>query len=441
MEGDDSQRGGASTSRRVVSGPGRGRRSPWLAVAAVAVVVGVAVVLTRADADPAPSNRRDERAGDPPPTGAEPEVVESADVSAAYAEAAVRFGQAHTFGYRGTVRSAGPSLLRPGPWIAGEVTVDGTVHLPRSITTEVAVDPSGAAAETVTSGPATWARRAPAQGGLAGVPWVAVGGEVPAEAERLPPGVPPSRLGIALVADAIQAATDRREAPRDEAGRRVIQATVPEHPGRTSARLEGLDDLIGRSEVALTLDDAGDIARVVLTSPSDRPPLEIAVDVVRMGDPTLVTPGDLSEPIRASVPPDVLADVGLGSLDVPGLPTTWALTSASVHRPDGGVSPLPAGCGGPLLVLDYHDLRAVAGGWLFLSVGRATCDPEGGIPTEPGDEPEVAVEAGRFTGSASRTPGEPYQGEVTDGTTAVSFTTDLSPEAAAAALASLVPGQ
>jgi hypothetical protein len=52
----------------------------------------------------------------------------------------------------------------------------------------------------------------------------------------------------------------------------------------------------------------------------------------------------------------------------------------------------------------------------------------------------MAVDAGRFTGSASQTPGQQYQGEVTDGTTAISFTTDLSPEDVATALASLMPG-
>jgi hypothetical protein len=163
--------------------------------------------------------------------------------------------------------------------------------------------------------------------------------------------------------------------------------------------------------------------------------------MLRLGDPALVTAGDLAEPIRASVPPDVLTDVGLGSLDVPGLPTTWALTSASLYRPDGRLSPLPTGCGGQVLALEYHDLRAVADGFLFLSVWRHTCDPDEGRREGTGEVAEVAVEAGRFTGSALRSPGQPYQGDVTDGTTAVSFSTDLSPEDAAAALASLVPGQ
>ena len=140
------------------------------------------------------------------------------------------------------------------------------------------------------------------------------------------------------------------------------------------------------------------------------------------------------------MPPDVPAEVGLGSLDLPGLPTTWALTSAWVYGPDDGLSPLPPGCGGRVLALEYHDLRAVAGGWLFLSVWRDTCDAAAGIGAGTGEGAEEAVAAGRFTGAASLTPGQPYQGGVTDGTTAVSFTTDLSPEALAAALASLVPG-
>jgi hypothetical protein len=436
VEGDDSQRGAASTSRRVVSGAGGGGRSPWLAVVAVAVLVAVGVVLTRGDNDPAPSSPRDDRSGEPPPTGAEMEVVETEDASAAYADAAVRFGRAHTFGYRGIVRSAGPSLLRPGPWIAAEVTVDGAVHLPLSITTDVAVDPTGAAAETVTSGAATWARRAPSPDGLAGAPWEPVGGDVSADVRNLP-GVPPSRLGIALVVDAVGAATDRQEAPRDAAGRRVIRATVPDQMSSRSSGPEDLDDLIGGAELAVTLDDRGDVARVELTAAPGHPPLEIALDMLRLGDPALVTAGDLAEPIRASVPPDVLTDVGLGSLDVPGLPTTWALTSASVYPPDGSLGPAPPGCGGPVLALEYHDLRAMANGWLFLSVWRDTCGPDAQDPAGTGATTEAAVDAGRFTGSASQT-GQQYQGEVTDGTTAISFTTDLSPEDAATAIASLM---
>ena len=397
-------------------------------VIAVAVLVGAVVVLSRGDNDTDASNRRDDRAGD-----------SAADAPAAYAGAAARFGGALTFGYRGTVRSsAGSSPLRPGPWIAEEVTVDGTVHLPLAITTEVAVDSSEAAAETVTSGSATWTRRAPAPEGLAGAPWERVGGGVPTGAGSDLPGVVSSRLGIALVADAVQAAGDRTEAPRDDAGRRVVRATVPDRPSLSNARLEGLDDLIGGAELAVTLDD-GDIARVELTAAPGRPALDLALDIVRLGDPALVTAGDLAEPIRSSVPPEVLAEVGLGSLDVPGLPTTWALTSASVYPPDGSLGPAPPGCGGPVLALEYHDLRAMANGWLFLSVWRDTCGPDAQDPAGTGATTEAAVDAGRFTGSASQT-GQQYQGEVTDGTTAISFTTDLSPEDAATSLASLMPG-
>jgi hypothetical protein len=439
VDRDESRFGGASTTRRVASRPGGDRRSPWLAVLAVAALVGVVVVLTRGDGDEASSNRTDDPAEEDPTNSAEMEVVENEDVSAAYAEAAVRFGRAHTFGYRGTVRSAGPSLLRPGPWIGGEVAVEGAVHLPLSITTEVAVDPTGAAVQTVTSGSTTWARRAPAAGGLVAAPWESLGGQAATEAERYaPPGVPPARLGIALVADVVQAATDRREGAKDDAGRRVIRATVPAQASGNSDDLEDLDDLIEGAELAVSIDDAGDIARVELTSASGPSALDIALDIGRLGDTALVTAGDLAGPVQASVPADVMAEVGLGSLDVPGLPTTWALTRASVVQPDSGVNAVPPGCGGPVVGLEYHDLRAVADGSLFLSVGRATCDP-GEAQFGTGDQATVAVAAGRFTGSAAQTPEQPYQGYVTDGTTGVAFTTDLSPELTAAALASLVP--
>jgi hypothetical protein len=432
---DGSSLGGAATTRRVVRGRGDGRPSPVAVALLAGLLVAAGIVLTRGDGDPADPGEPDDRSS-APPTGVELEVTKAADVSATYAEAALRFNRSHTFAYRGTVRSAAPNAIRPGAPTAESASVDGAVHLPLSITTEVAVEAGGTAVETVTSGPMVLARRASSVDGLAGAPWETVGPE-PDPAGALPARAPPFRLGVALVADVLEAAGDRRNAPRDEAGRRVIRATVPERISRPRAGDESLVDLLSGAEVAITLDDAGDVVRVRLSSAPGVPLLDLDLDIVRLGDPDLVTAAHLADPIRAAVPADVLAAVGLASLELPGLPSTWALTQSAVYGPHVELRPVPPGCGGPVLSIEYHDLAAVAEGQLWISVWRDTCDPEERVGVGNGGFPEEAFTAGRFSGRVSLPAGQPIRGSLTDGTTVVSFSTDLPPEDAAAALASL----
>jgi hypothetical protein len=207
----------SSSSERITSGGARGRS--FLAVAVVvAAVLAAGSVLT--------PNGGDSDDGDEP-TGAEMAVTDATDVSAAYAEAALGLRRARTFAFRGTVRSEESSLIRPGPRAADEVTVEGAVHLPLSITTELALAPDGEAVETVTSGPAAWARRAADEAGLTEAPWTVVREDVVRVMRPGPREPAPSRLGLALVVDAVTAAGDSREVPEDEEGRRVFRATVP----------------------------------------------------------------------------------------------------------------------------------------------------------------------------------------------------------------------
>jgi hypothetical protein len=439
VEGEDGGDGdlgrrASSSSERILSG---GRRPSLRIIAAlVAVFLAVGVVLARdgGDADEPTAEGRDGEE----PTGAEMEVTDAADVSAAYAVAIRRLGRSGTFAFQGTVRSEGANPLRPGPHVAGEVTVEGAVHVPLSITTEVAVGPDGAVVETVTSGPAAWARRASDRAGLADAPWTVVREDV-VPVFRTPAEPPLPRLGVALVVDAVQAAGDRREAPDDEEGRQVFRATVPADRMVQGEQPQDIADVAGGAELVVVLDDAGDIARVELANPPGRPTLEIALDIRRRGDSDLIHPADLAEPIRATLPPEVLGEVGLGSLAVPGLPTTWALTGATVYRPDGSLGPVPAGCEGPVLSLMYNDLTTVAEGELGLTVRRHGCGRAPGAAVGTGARGELDVTAGRFSGSADPSSGGLEYGEVTDGTTALAFTTDLPLDAASAAIASLLP--
>jgi hypothetical protein len=433
--GDDGDLGGRASSERVVSG---GRRASLRLVGAL--VTAFAVVGAVLTWDGGDTGEPADAGGDgDEPTGSEMEVTEAADVSAAYAVAARRLGQAGTFAFSGTVRSDEVSLVRPGPRVAGDVTVEGAVHLPLSITTEVAVGPDGAAAETVTSGPAAWARRASDRAGLVAAPWTVVREEVVPVLRRGPVEPPPTRLGAALVFDAVQAAGDRREAPPDEEGRQVFRATVPVNRTPSAAEPHDIADVAGGAEVVVALDGAGDIAHIELTNPPGRPRLEVTLDLRRLGHADVIQPADLAEPIGAAISPEVLAEVGLGSLAVPGLPSTWALTGATVDRSDSSYGAVPPGCDGPVLSLTYNDLTTVAEGELSLRVRRHGCGQEPGAAIGTGARDEVEVTAGRFAGMADPSSGRPRYGEVTDGTTVVRFVTDLSDEATAAAIASLVP--
>jgi hypothetical protein len=407
--GRSSQRG--VSLRRVVREPGRRARAITF-VALAGLVAGGLLVGRDGGRD-----GRDGGSGERPP-------ADTARV--AYDEAVLRLGRARSFAYRGSVHAAGFSPMRPGTWLAADVTVEGAVLLPRSITREVAVDASGRAAETVTSGPTAWSRTAPGAGELAGAPWDTV---------RWPDQIPlppydttgPNRLGIALVADVVRSAGSRRADPPDATGRRTLHATAP-----TDVRDERYGDLLAGAEVSLALDEAGDIAHVVVTSgPADDPQLVVELAIERLGEPQLITPADVGDPARRSVPLDVFDAAGVEALELGQVPDGWALTDA--RAPGGGTVRMKEGC--PRLGLDYRDLGAVSGGWLSLGVTSDRClaqdDHRGVALGEP-------FRTGSFSGWAEEGSTQ-TRGLVSDGVTTVSFSTDLSTADAAVMLASLAP--
>jgi hypothetical protein len=317
--------------------------------------------------------------------------------------------------------------MRPGTWLARDVTVEGAVLLPASITREVAVDASGRAVETVTSGRTAWSRTASSAGGLAYAPWEVV--VSPGTARFRPLGAShaagPNRLGIALLADAVRSAGNRRSEPADATGRRTLHAAVP----MNTLHLRYGDPLAG-AEVSLVLDEAGDLDHIVVTSaPVDHPELVVELAVARLGEPGLITPAEIGEPARGTVPVDVLDAAGVQALELGQVPAGWALTDARATR--DGTMGLPKDC--PWLSLDYRDLGAVSDGWLSLGVTSDRCRAKMGRRGIAWGEP---FRAGSFSGRAEES-WSSTTGTVSDGVTMVSFNADLSADDAAVVLSSL----
>jgi hypothetical protein len=237
---------------------------------------------------------------------------------------------------------------------------------------------------------------------------------------------------MALVVDVLRTAGDRRPDPSDASGRRAVRATVPDD--------ERYGELLRGADVSLVLDGAGDITHLTLRSaPGNDPGLAVDLEIERRGQAGLVTPGDIGDPARRTVPVDALGAAGIHPLELDRLPPGWALTDAREARMDpvlmcqfGGCSRPRESC--PALSLDYRDLTAVWSGRLSLSVMSQSClARQGGRP--PWSEP---FQAGPYSGRAETTSGS-TMGTLSDGVTAVGFSTDLSIADAAVVLASLGP--
>lgn len=382
--------------------------------------------------------------GDDPRNG--PGDRQPADPAEAYALALRRLGQARTFAYSGSVRASEPGLLRPGTWIAPDVHVEGAVLLPHAITREVARVPSGETVWTVTSGPMAWSRTHLTGPGSS---WEVVRSPEPQRIDSRAFVVesPPNRLGMARVLIIVRSAEERRSGPQDWRGRRTLRATVP--PGEKEGALRA------GAEVSLALDEDGDIAHVLVTAlPVDDPPLVLDLNIERLGEPGLITPDDVEEPVRHTVALDDFGAAGFEPLEPARLPPSWALTEARVTRigwgscRDVGCSRQPRGwC--PALGLEYWDLGAAHDGWLSLSVASEEClgQEDDGIERrerlriERGDP----LRAGDFSGHVQE--GVPSRGilsgvisgTVSDGVTRFDFDTDLSVDTAADVLRSLRP--
>jgi hypothetical protein len=404
---------GLRSSSRVVHDPGR-----WPRLAAIIAVFGLAAgaggLLLFGTGEP---HRAEQRTG---------------DARDQYLDAVQRLGYARSFAYRGTVHAAGSSPLRPGASIATDVTVEGGVRLPQSITRDVAVDDQGGVAETVTSGPRVWTRTAPSIEQLPDAAWE-VGGP-----SHLRDVGSPDRLGAALLADVLRAAGARHRDGTDASGRPVLRATVP-----PDDRDERYGDTLDGADVRVTLDKAGDVAHLVLTSAEPKPRLVLRLDIVQVGDSGVIAPSDVGTPARSTVAIDELVAAGVEPLELGRLPPGWALTNASVSVGRRVMPWAPrqswtlkeaAPC--TFLELEYGDLRAVAGGSLHLSTASQACMALADhVGTGTGGRPlRIDAFEGVVAESWDRT-----VGDLSDGTTHIGFSSDLPADEVATLLASLQP--
>lgn len=406
--------GGVGGSARLVREPSRWWR-PAVVALVVALLAGGALTWDRIGSD----------AGD----GAD-DLSAREEATRDYARAVTQLGHAGGFAYRGEVRSSGPGVLRPGRPGATDATVQGAVLLPLSLSRDVAVDSSGRAVETATAGLSVWARAADSLTGLDEVAWERVG-DVPSW-RVVAAGAAPPRLGTAALMTVLTSAADRRPAPPDATGRRVIRATVPDQ-GPSERLLPG-------AEVTLTLNEDGSPARIGLRSaPDDRPSVVMTLDIVRLGD-GLLSATDVSAVPRAALPLEDVAAAGVAPVELGELPADWAMTDATLWLLDGA-GPRPRTC--PGVVIEYRNLRTGPNGYLSLNVMSEACRRATGsattMGTAAGDEPPVEVRAGGFSGTVDDIGGDNSYGSVTDGETTVVVSSDQPAERVADLLATLAP--
>jgi hypothetical protein len=245
-----------------------------------AVAVGVAVVIALASGLGvlAAGDDDDRTEGDVAvgvTTSTEPTTTTAvADLSPpeAFVQAADRLVAGGSFGYAGTTSAIDVSHVRPGLWLAVDLTVEGEVATATESVHEIAVDGRGRAAETVSEGPAVWGRLATSRDELPGATYLPISEES---------GRQPAGKGVALLPAWLDATVDRRDAGTDGRGNRVLRAILP-----ASVLGEIVDGRpAGDADVVLTLDAAGDPVRVEVTSVPSGPPLRLALDIVRIGEP------------------------------------------------------------------------------------------------------------------------------------------------------------
>src|ERR687891_386459 len=192
-------------------------------------------------------------------------------IVAAFALAADRLVSAGSFAYAGTTSAIDVSHVRPGLWLAVDLTVEGEVSTTGSRLHEVAVDATGQAVETVTDGPTVWGRQAATPAALGDALYLPITEDSGEDA---------AAKGIALLPTWLRSTVDRHDAGTDALGRRLLRATLPADvlgevvDGRPAAD----------ADVALTLDAAGDPVHVEVVSVPTGPPLRLALDLSRIGE-------------------------------------------------------------------------------------------------------------------------------------------------------------
>jgi hypothetical protein len=251
----------------------RGGRARAVAVG-VAVVVALAAGLGVISAG-AGDDRPDADVEASVTTSADPTTTTAiSDLSPqeAFGQAADRLVAGGSFGYVGTTSAIDVSHVRPGLWLAVDLTVEGEVATAGESVHEIAVDGRGRAAETVSEGPVVWGRLAASRDELPEATYLPIGDES---------GRQPDGKGVALLPAWLDATVDRRDAGTDGRGNRVLRAILPASVlGETVDGRPAADAV-----VVLTLNAAGDPVRVEVTSVPSAPPLRLSLDLVRIGEP------------------------------------------------------------------------------------------------------------------------------------------------------------
>jgi hypothetical protein len=260
--GDDA-RGQWSSAGRVVRGPGR-----WVRLVGVVALVGL---LAGGSLWWASDGEGDDDGGDERYCGIAGDRERATRI--AFFEAGNRLLQAGSFTYRGEVHAAEQSSFPPHGWTTGDVIIEGAVALKGGLTHDVAVDATGRAVETVTSGPNLWTRSASTVEELGADRWTF------RTLER------PLVLGPTAVLVLVLSARDPQEEAPDAVGRCVIRATMP-----TANQPDAYGELLVGANVLLTLDEDGSIARIVVRSAPDDPELVVELDVARVGEPQAIAP-------------------------------------------------------------------------------------------------------------------------------------------------------
>ena len=192
----------------------------------------------------------------------------------AFARAADRLVSGGSFGYVGTTSAIDVSHVRPGLWLAVDLTVEGEVMTSGGLVHEIAVDGSGRATETVTEGPVVWGRLARSREALPEATYLPITEESGEQAGK----------GVALLPTWLDSTVDRHDAGTDGLGRRVLRATLP--AGVLGEIVDGRP--AGDAIVVLTLDAVGDPVHVEVTSAPTGPPLRLALDLTGIGEPVLI---------------------------------------------------------------------------------------------------------------------------------------------------------
>jgi hypothetical protein len=260
-----------------------GRRRAPLVVGGVLVVavLAVAVAVALGGSDDGSSAGADEpsgdRAADANSSAPSPPPVDSLAPAELLTTVADGLEEAGSFRYDGMVAARDITVARPGPWLAVNLSVTGAVDLVSPGFHEIAQGADGAAVETIADGTTVWGHQAESQAGL-------VDADYEPGREMVPPTE--SRLGLAQLPVWLRAAADPVDAPRDPAGRRVVQAVLPAAVLGETIQGEAPVD----ATVLVSVDAEGNPVHLELDTGGDNPNLHLAVDLSAIGDPVTFEP-------------------------------------------------------------------------------------------------------------------------------------------------------